>query len=648
MFNLSKLPKRNILSNANYSQIVAEKIKLITTTNYSTKVAVRDDIQDKELARTIDRISSIKPKHYKKKSQKPPFAKNLFLGVFDTDILAYPEALDKKMVELLEKDLIPIKDFFENIDDKREKHITKNYLENLSKLKLIGLQASIFNGGRQLTLTETCRYLEEMSENTSRIGVVDSEMLGIQILIKYGTAEQQKKYLNRVMNGEVMVSFCAAEINTNNSQLFQTKAVFSSEKNAWVLNGVKKSIVNGSTADIFIVLAESEKINKEGFKENVVNAFIVERGYGGITSTPCEVAGLDETDISNVAFKNTTVPAENSIGEIDTSNKIISAILTEYRISKGAVLTRLLKNAANNFVKRCLKIDAGSNTLLNADAVKFKIGELATALYAIESTTYLTAGLFDQYENQDCELEAAIVKLISTQYCRDSISGIMNFMGSATYLKDDECNRLYRDCLGHLLLNEPVDSLKLTIALLGLQHAGKSLADTIKILRNPFFNPGIILKRIWTQKRHVEDNPRLTLRLHEYLHPSCMQAAEFLEYGVFRLQFATETLLSRYGPEIVNKHVELSYLSECISDIYVMTAVLARASRSYCIGLRHADIEMDIAMAFVAKAVERVRNNVKKIWNGPYNTADERFMKIGEYAIKQKEYFPSHPLVKNY
>lgn len=48
----------------------------------------------------------------------------------------------------------------------------------------------------------------------------------------------------------------------------------------------------------------------------------------------------------------------------------------------------------------------------------------------------------------------------------------MNFMGAATYLKNDECNRLYRDSLGHLLLNEPVDSLKLTIALLGLQHAG--------------------------------------------------------------------------------------------------------------------------------------------------------------------------------
>lgn len=115
------------------------------------------------------------------------------------------------------------------------------------------------------------------------------------------------------------------------------------------------------------------------------------------------------------------------------------------------------------------------------------------ALYAIESTTYLTTGLVDQYENQDCELEAAIVKvisislcyeqfrfkcnkfqMISATYCHNSVASIMHFMGAVTYLKENWCNKLYRDSLGHILLNEPVDSLKLTIALLGLRHAGVS------------------------------------------------------------------------------------------------------------------------------------------------------------------------------
>ncbi|GJQ86286.1 hypothetical protein Trydic_g8982 [Trypoxylus dichotomus] len=646
MYGLSKLPARNVLLKSNYATALSKKVKKMN--KYSTQVAVKDERVDKELARTIERITNIKAKEYKKKPQKPPFAKNLFLGIFDTDVLAYPEALDKNMVDVLEKDIAPIKDFFENVDDKREEHITKNYLSNLSKLKLIGLQAPNFNGGRELTLTESCRYLEEMAQNTRRIGIVDSEMLGVQMLIKHGS-ENHKRYINQLVNGESLVSFCASEMNTDsNSHLFQTKAVLSSDKKTWIINGKKKLIINGGTADIFIVFAEAEKINKTGLGSNVVKAFIVERGFGGITSTPCEVTGLDQTDISDVTFKNTPVPAENLIGEIENDSKIISGILNEYRISKGALLTTLLRKGLNSFIEHCIQIDGGNKGIVNTDAVQAKIGELSVALYAIESATYMSAGLLDQYENQDCELEAAIVKLISTKYCRKAISSIMDFLGSTTFLKDNWCNQLHHDSLGHALLHEPVDSLRLTIALLGLQHAGMALADMVKALRNPFFNAGTVFKRIWTQKRNTEDNPKLTLKLYEHLHPSCMTSAQFLEYSVLRLQFATETLLSRFGPEIINKHVELGRLAECAADIYVTTAVLARASRSYCIGLRHANIEVEMATAFAVNAKERVKHNVNKIWHGAYNTADEKHLKTGKYAVKQKEYFAAHPLARNY
>ncbi|KRT80256.1 hypothetical protein AMK59_6979 [Oryctes borbonicus] len=376
MFGLSKLSTRNVLLKTNYPTALSKKIK-IKSNKYSTQVAVKSETIDKELARTIERITNIRTKEYKKKPQKPPFAKNLFLGVFDRDILAYPEALDKNMVNVLEKDIIPIKDFFENIADKREERITKAYLSNLSKLKLIGLHAQNYLGGRELTLTESCRYLEEMAQNTKQIGIVDSEMLGVQMLIKYGT-ENHRKYLNQLINGESIISFCASETDTNNSHLFQTKAALSSDKKTWIVNGRKKLIINGSTADIFIVFAESERMNPTGLTENIVRAFIVEKGFGGITSTPCEITGLDQTDISNVSFVNTPVPAENVIAEIDSDSKIISNILSEYRISKGAVVSTLLKNALNDFIKHCIEIDGGSKAIINTDAVQAKIGEVIT------------------------------------------------------------------------------------------------------------------------------------------------------------------------------------------------------------------------------------------------------------------------------
>lgn len=234
MFNVLKIDRLTVTLRRKYSNTLTKKIKKININRFSTKVAVVDENVDKELTRTIEQITDIRTKEYKKKPQKPPFAKNLFLGVFDKDILAYPEVLDKNQVDNLEKDLIPIKDFFENIDDEHRKYITKEYLSNLSKLKLIGLQIPTFEGGRQLLLTEACRFLEEMSRNSSCIGVIDSEQLGIQILAKYGS-EKHKKYLSQLMNGEALISFCASEVNTSGgSELFATKAVLSADGTTWV------------------------------------------------------------------------------------------------------------------------------------------------------------------------------------------------------------------------------------------------------------------------------------------------------------------------------------------------------------------------------------------------------------------------------
>lgn len=52
-------------------------------------------------------------------------------------------------------------------------------------------------------------------------------------------------------------------------------------------------------------------------------------------------------------------------------------------------------------------------------------------------------------------------------------------------------------------------------------------------------------------------------------------------YSVLRLQFATETLLSRYGPEVINKHIDLARLAECVIDIYAMTAILGKFLLNY-------------------------------------------------------------------
>jgi acyl-CoA dehydrogenase family protein 9 len=153
---------------------------------------------------------------------------------------------------------------------------------------------------------------------------------------------------------------------------------------------------------------------------------------------------------------------------------------------------------------------------------------------------------------------------------------------------------------------------------------------------------------MWTHRRHFDDNPKLNLYLHHYLHPSSINASNRLEYCVLRLQHATETLLSRYGQEVINKHADLTRLAECIMDIYAMTACISRASRSYCIGLQSAEYEMTLASAIAMSATERVKANLLKVIEGPYMTNDENYRVITQRLFDFKKYYPTHPMTRNF
>lgn len=90
----------------------------------------------------------------------------------------------------------------------------------------------------------------------------------------------------------------------------------------------------------------------------------------------------------------------------------------------------------------------------------------------MESVSFYTSLLLDQYENQDCELETAIVKVLSSEHCLKVTSSCLDFLGTEAYMSGHWCNALHQNALSHVMLNETNDNLKLIIALIGLQYAG--------------------------------------------------------------------------------------------------------------------------------------------------------------------------------
>ncbi|KAK4882088.1 hypothetical protein RN001_005407 [Aquatica leii] len=631
---------------------VQDYYKVLSYKFYSTKTAIEvvEEDASKEITKQYERLSKITIKTRKKSPQKPPFAKNLFLGVFDTDVLAYPQ-LEKEELQDLEKAIEPVSNYFNSISSSflKQPFVPIDFMNNLKQLELFGLRSSQLLNGRELDVIGNCKFNEVIANATSATpSLLHNEHLGIQILLNNGNEDQQKKYLPQLINGSVLSAFCVAENDAKDLSLLNTTAKYSQEHNAWILNGRKTAVINGSIADLYIVIALTSIIGKSGLREPQLTVLLVDKNCGGITFNKKHTLGLEATDVADVTFDNIIVPTENVIGIPKGGDSVVSSILTEYRLSSGPACTTLIRKMINNLVDHCKGVNMGTISIAEADYVRQAIAEMTISLYALESVTYLTAGLLDFYENQDCLLESTIVKVFSAEEACKSAIKCMDLLGSPAYMKEHWCNILFRDALSYRHLHESSENLKLGIALLGMQHTGQSIQGQITKIRNPLFHAKYIFKRMWTHRKQGVDNPDLKLRLGDYVHPSLQEPAECLEYTVLRLQYATEILLARFGPEIVNQHMELGKLAECVIDIYAMAACLARASRSYCIGLENANYEMVIAATYCTHAKLRVKEKIKNLVEGPYASGYESYRSIAKRVFKYGQYFPVHPLSRNY
>ncbi|KAJ8983204.1 hypothetical protein NQ317_016425 [Molorchus minor] len=612
----------------------------------STQPAVinRQEEYERQL-KEFDTLTNITRKVRTKKPQRPPFAKSLFVGVFDTEVLTYPQ-LEKEDLESLEQNVAPLeKLLIQNHMVDCDSLSNKFFRQNLADQKAIGLQASQFLDGRECNLTESSRFLEALSTHRLRDNLIYNEQFGVQSLVKFASDNLKKKYLHPLMTGESLSAFCISEAVLSDLNSLKTTATLSPDKKTWVLNGEKTWVVNGASADTLIVLAVSEVISRDVIKETKLTAFVVEKDFPGVSVETIDA----DLEVANVTFNDTPIPSENVIGEVNKAESIIRALLMEFRLSAGPTCITLFKQIHNNLTKSILEQSNDFTMLHETDAIRGKLGEATMWLYAMESMLYLTTGLLDSYENQDCELESTIVKVFCSQKCSDISMVSLDLIGTAATSESHWTNQLHKESLRYLTLHETNDSLKMIIALLGLQFAGAKMNELVRKLRNPMYYGAFILKRLWTTRKNASDDPKLDLDLGSYLHPSIIPASKQLEYSVKRLEFATETLLDeRHGAEVVNMHMDLRRLADCIIDIYAMTACLSRASRSYCIGLQNSNYEMVIAATFCYEAMERVRHNVQKIFMGYYHTNDQSYRTISKNVIKFKRYFPKHPLARNF
>ncbi|CAN0446385.1 unnamed protein product, partial [Scytosiphon promiscuus] len=186
-------------------------------------------------------------------------------------------------------------------------------VKKMGELGFMGMMVDPKYGGSGLDTISYALVMEELSKIDASASVIVSvnNSLVCWGLETFGSEEQKEKYLTRLSTGQSLGAFCLSEPEAGSDATSQ-KTTAADHGDHYVLNGTKNWITNGNSAEIYLVIAQTD-ISK-GHKG--INALIVEKGMPGFEIGPKEnKLGIRGSDTHSLIFNDVKVPKENRIGE---------------------------------------------------------------------------------------------------------------------------------------------------------------------------------------------------------------------------------------------------------------------------------------------------------------------------------------------
>lgn len=346
------------------------------------------------------------------------------------------QMVKKMLKEFAETEIAPIS---EEIDEKAE--YPYETVAKLGELGVMGMPFPQEYGGAGTDYLTYIMAVEELSKVDASHGVIvqTHNALCCWPIFTYGTEEQKRKYLPELLSGKKLGAFGLTEPNAGTDAAMQ-QTTAKDMGDHWLLNGTKIFISGGGIADVYVIMAMTDK--SKGNKG--ISSFIVEKGTPGFSRGKKEnKMGIRGSIAAELVFEDCKIPKENLLGQEGKGFKTAMSSLDVGRLGIAAQALGIAQGAFDQTVEYMKQRKQFGRSLNKFQALAFEMAEMKTKIDGARFILYNACNTRDRGLNST--VEAAQAKLACSEVASYVVDKAVQFHGGYGYIKDYPVERMYRD-----------------------------------------------------------------------------------------------------------------------------------------------------------------------------------------------------------
>ncbi len=288
---------------------------------------------------------------------------------------------------------------------------------------------------------ELCLVVEELSRVCSGVAVTyAASALGCMTLMEYGTDEQKRKFLPDIASGKKLTAFAITE-PTAGSDAGNIKTTAEKVEGGYLLNGTKQFITNGGEAEIYTVIALTDKTRGA----RGASAIIVEKDTPGFTFGKKEKKlGIRTSATRELVFKNCLVPEGNLLGKPGLGFIQAMRLFDRSRPGIGSQAVGLAQGAleaATDYARERVQFD---QPIISMPVVQHMLADMAIQVEAARALVYAAAKYVDSGARNVTE-ESAMAKVFASDAAMKVTVDAVQICGGSGYMRDYPVEKMMRD-----------------------------------------------------------------------------------------------------------------------------------------------------------------------------------------------------------